>query len=630
MKPNFSFKYAEKEMNFAAMDGSVYELGDGVCVRVEANKHDKFDAVEWVLYFENNGEKNSEIFSDIWDSNTLLPLAFREAPKNGHRPTEGDACVVTMNGTVDGVYYWENDKKSATEYAMTNEYLDKTRKKTKSFANIGGRSSDGYMPFFDATALGAGYIVAIGWTGDWKTEFQKVDEGIVLRSGLKETKFYLLPGEKLRTSSTLVMKYGSDEDKYNKFRALIRDHFSHKACTNAARDGIMACEFWGGLPSEEMKKRLAELKAHDIKFEDIWLDAGWYGNCTKCDEPFTGDWSEHTGEWEINKRVHPGELLDVSEAAKAAGANLMLWFEPERAIKGTKIVEEHPEWFITLDGVGSKILNYGNADAYNYIKNLLIDYIGKLEMSTYRQDFNVPLTEYFRKNDEENRRGVSEIKHITGMYRLWDEILSAFPHLLIDNCSSGGRRIDIETLKRSIPFFRSDYQCNFNENSDVLQSHNANISKYLPYNGCTSKTKGDVYAVRSSYSSSWGGAFYNAIFQTMSEEDFAWAKKITDEYASIRRYLSRNFYNHASDSFDATSWSVFQYHDPDSDSGIVMAFRRSNSPFDRVRIRLGGVAAGCCCTAKNFDTEEIISFTDEFEIVLPEKRSSVIFKYKVN
>ena len=39
--------------------------------------------------------------------------------------------------------------------------------------------------------------------------------------------------------------------------------------------------------------------------------------------------------------------------------------------------------------------------------------------------------------------------------------------------AGGGRRIDIETLRRSIPFFRSDYQCGFNANADVLQAHNA-------------------------------------------------------------------------------------------------------------------------------------------------------------
>ena len=156
-----------------------------------------------------------------------------------------------------------------------------------------------------------------------------------------------MPGEKLRTSSVLIMKYGKGEDKYNKFRKLIKNHFSHKSCTKVERDGLMACELWGGLTSEEMKKRLCELKKYDIKFEDIWLDAGWYGNCTKCDEAFSGDWSKHTGKWVVNKRVHPEELTDVAACAKAVGANLMLWFEPERAVRGTPVTEQHPEWFLT-------------------------------------------------------------------------------------------------------------------------------------------------------------------------------------------------------------------------------------------------------------------------------------------
>jgi alpha-galactosidase len=216
-----------------------------------------------------------------------------------------------------------------------------------------------------------------------------------------------------------------------------------------------------------------------------------------------------------------------------------------------------------------------------------------------------------------------------GMYRLWDDLLAEFPFLLIDNCSSGGRRIDIETLKRSIPFFRSDYQCNFNENPEVLQTHNSNIQKYLPYNGCTSKTKNDTYAIRSSYSSSWGGAFYNAIFQSMDEDSFAWAKKITDEYRRIRRYFSMDFYNHGSSRFDDTSWTVWQYHDEEAQSGIVMAFRRSESPFEQMKVELKGLLCGKTYTVLNLDDGTSMDIANSIEITLPQKRSSVIFEYKL-
>ena len=326
------------------------------------------------MYFENKSDKKSGIFSDISDCDTLLPLSIPQGKRPGYMPKSGDACVITMNGMVDGRYYWENDKVSASEYGFNYEYLDKVPNKTKSYANIGGRSSEGTMPFFDVTALDNGYIAAIGWTGDWKAEFSKQDNGIQIKTGLKETKFYLKPGEKFRTSSILIMKYHSNEDKYNKFRNLIRNHFSHKSCTNATREGLMAFELWGGLTSEEMKKRINELKKHDIKFEDVWIDAGWYGECTKCDDAFSGDWSVHTGEWDVNKRVHPCELEDVMNIANDAGMNIMLWLEPERAIAGTKTEEKHPDWFLSYGNNMSKLLNYGNEDALAYVcDNILIN-----------------------------------------------------------------------------------------------------------------------------------------------------------------------------------------------------------------------------------------------------------------
>jgi len=528
MKADFSFNYEDKRITVKDFDSDmIYEPEKGVIVTLSENKYSEYDATECVLYFENKSDKNSGIFSDIQDSNMVLPLEIPPRNRKGYAPEKHNVKVTTMTGAIDGSLYVTNDKMSATEFEFNEVYLDWAWEGNGKIevSCFDGRSSDRVMPFFDVTANDKGYIAAIGWTGDWKAEFSVQESGVLMKTSLKETCFYLKSGEKIRTSSVLVMEYSEDEDKYNKFRALIKNHFSHKSNTSAERDGLLAFELWGGLTSDEMIKRINELKKYDIKFEDIWIDAGWYGNCENCDDPFSGDWGAHTGEWEVNERVHPDKLKKVSECAKEAGMNLMLWLEPERAIKGTKLTIDHPEWFLTSPGRGHQILNYGNDEAFEYVCNLISDYVKELDMSCYRQDFNVGLTEFFKENDEENRRGITEIKHIMGMYRMWDYLLEKHPKILIDNCSSGGRRIDIETLKRSIPFFRTDYQCNFNSNPEVLQVHNSNISQYLPFNGCTNKTKSDTYAIRSSYSSSWGGAFYNAIFQTMDEEDFLWAKK---------------------------------------------------------------------------------------------------------
>ena len=234
----------------------------------------------------------------------------------------------------------------------------------------------------------------------------------------------------------------------------------------------------------------------------------------------------------------------------------------------------------------------------------------------------------FADNDEENRKGINEIKHIMGMYALWDKLLEKYPKLNIDNCASGGRRFDIETLRRSCLFFRSDYQCLFNENPLVLQCHNAGSECYFPYNGCTSKTKSDDYAIRSSYAANWGTACYNTIYQEMDEEDFAWLKKTVDEYRKIRKYLSCDFYNHGSSEFDESAWAIWQYHDAESDSGIVMAFRRCESPFDTVKLTLKGTKQDEKYIYENLDNGLVFKGENQLVIELANKRSSTIFEYR--
>ncbi len=45
------------------------------------------------------------------------------------------------------------------------------------------------------------------------------------------------------------------------------------------------------------------------------------------------------------------------------------------------------------------------------------------------------------------------------MRRSPSRLLKAHPHLLIDNCASGGRRIDLETCSRAVHLWHSDNTC---------------------------------------------------------------------------------------------------------------------------------------------------------------------------
>ncbi len=612
---DFKFNYDKKEYTLKDFKGNKLNI-DNLLVTLEIKEYDEFSAKEWLLYFENIGEENTGIISDICDCNCIIRLPQIESTTTAYIPPKNSRSVFTMTGMVDGYTYTENDALSATEFSRHQEFLRKDQK--KSFENLGARSSDVMMPFFDVCADETGTMVAVGWTGSWKADFTECDEGVLVTTGLSKTHFYLKKGEKIRTSSILFMNYEKGEDRFNKFRKLLYKYYSHVK-TNEP-EGLCAYELWGGLPTEEMLKRIARFKKHNVRFEQTWIDAGWYGQCNECIDPFTGDWSSHTGEWDVNLKVHPNGLMDVAEAAKEIGAPFMFWMEPERACPDVPIVKEHPEWFLSSDENNNFILYYGVEEAYRYVFDLISSYVEKFNMACYRQDFNVKLTDYFEKNDEENRRGITEIKHIMGVYRLFDELHEKYPGLLIDNCSSGGRRIDIEMLKRAIVFFRSDYQCEFNLTAEVLQVHNSGAQKYFPLLGCTTKMF-DKYSIRSAYSSSFGGAFYNAYFQNMTDEELNEVAGYIEEYKSIRKFFSKCFYNLASDVLDMTSWTVWRFHDEENDEGIIMAFRRESSPFDSFNVDLEKEYV-----IKNLDTGEIKK-TRTLNIVLTEKRSSVIFKY---
>ena len=616
-QPAFSFKYGDR----AVAGGESVQVDSRLNVTVETKSYPQYDAVEWVLWFENPSSERSEVLSEIRDGDFLVALPPAPPKFVGDISVPGDRAVVTMNGCVPGLDYSVSDLRSAGEFAAKVRYFHPRCRKDFEVANAGALPSVGEMPFFEVTQGGQGAVIALGWTGGWKAKFKDGADGVRVEAGLARARFYLEPGERLRTSRVLVMNYAKGEDSGNKFRRLLRSHFSHVASRPGVREGLLAYELWGGLTSEEMIRRVKTLKAKGLAYEDLWIDAGWYGRATKCDDAYTGNWWPWAGDWKPNPRIHPRGLEDVRDAAKDAGMGIMLWLEPERVGKITDFAKDHPDLL-----VGS-LLHYGNEQARNLVRDMLDDFAGRLNFSCYRQDFNFDPAGIFRENDAKDREGITEIRHVTGMYRMWDELLERRPKLLIDNCSGGGRRIDIETLRRAIPFFRSDYQCGFNANADVLQAHNAGLSRLLPYNGCTVKLS-DEYSLRSAYSSSHGVAYWNAIFQNEAKVDWAAAKKCCDEYRRIRKYFPYDFYNHGSAGLDDTAWAIWQYHDPAANEGVVMAFRRVASPSDRVAIHLRGLSTSSAVEVENLDTGVKTSVRGDLQIVLPKRRMSTVLLYR--
>ena len=281
-------------------------------------------------------------------------------------------------------------------------------------------------------------------------------------------------GERFRTSSFVIMEYDGDfSDGQNKWRRLVKSHFSLIGREGRPDSAPFCAGIWGGMNTSSALERIETIKREQLPFEYIWMDAGWYGGDEVGASPdeYEGDWYRHTGDWRTNA-AHPDGLLDVARAIHDAGMKFLLWFEPERVLSDVPIAKEHPEYLIKspYDGDMNNLLDLGRDDAWQYCFDTISSHIERLGLDCYRQDFNFEPLGFWRSKDEPDRRGITEIKHINGLYRLWDALLERFPHLIIDNCASGGRRIDIETLRRSIPLWRNDAECPANYYTELNQS----------------------------------------------------------------------------------------------------------------------------------------------------------------
>ncbi len=615
---------------------TVYLFEDGLKITNIARKYGSFGAYEWVNWFENIGDHPTKMISDLCDCDCDFQLEHAQAKK----------WEVWMADKADytQIYAPHGSDWSGKEFVCdlgaygidgySNMLL---AGETRSYKTSGGRSSEAQAPFFNIHYRGKGIITAIGWTGQWNCDILRKTESVQIKSKIEHTHFYLYPGEKFRTASVVVMPYtGSVIESQNQWRRLVKEQFS--IIGQPGREEIVpfCIDMWGSVRTKDILERIDLIKKNKVPIEYLWIDAGWYGTSTQeSHDAFDGDWGEYTGDWRVNLNSHPDGFREVAAALEDAGLKFMLWFEPERVKERTPIFQEHPEWILSYPEGDNYLLNLGNEQAWRYCFDILSDLIEKLNIRCYRQDFNMDPLIYWLHNDEPDRRGITEIKHINGLYRLWDALLERFPYLTIDNCASGGRRIDIETLRRSVPLWRSDAQCPANYPPEIAQIHNMSFSAWIPYSGTGTGREYDEYRIRSAYGGGLVLNYFNIEKNTpaIDAERLEWLKKYSMEYLRIRPYFYGDIYPLTTISEKEDIWSAVQFDRPAHDDGMIQVFKRAESPYKSASFLLGGIDPYSCYLFTDIDGEEFTITGQDlikkgFLVQIEEKRVAKIYIYK--
>ena len=141
---------------------------------------------------------------------------------------------------------------------------------------------------------------------------------------------------------------------------------------------------------------------------------------------------------------------------------------------------------------------------------------------------------YWRKNDAPDRQGITENLHVQNYLAYWDALRQRHPELIIDSCASGGRRNDLETMRRAIALHPTDY--NYGDLTSK-QAFHSSLFQWLPCYGSNTVPVDTVsaYAYRS------GHAMNMVLGYDMRRKDLDYAllRKLAARVAADRRLLLR-------------------------------------------------------------------------------------------
>jgi len=577
----------------------------GLTAKCEAIEYRDFPAVEWTVWARNNGSSDTPVLEDLQS----LDMTFR---------CDGEGQFI--------LHHYKGDYCAADSYEPYQLLLKPGS--SHSFVPVGGRPSNGAFPYYNVQMPGGGLIVAVGWPGQWATQFSRDEHGRPrIRVGQELTHFVLHPGEQVRTPLiALLFWQGQDRARsQNLWRRWMIAHNMPRPSGELPppiQAGNTSTQFHEMTRANEENQKLFidRYKSEGIELDYWWMDAGWY--------PCDGQWPK-VGTWEPDKERFPRGLRAISDHAHEQGVKILVWFEPERVAPGTWLYKQHPEWLLKASGSDQKLLDLGNSEALNWLTNHIDALLSEQGVDLYRQDFNIDPLPYWRETDRQDRQGITENHYVTGYLAYWDELRRRHPDMLIDSCASGGRRNDLETLRRAVPLHKTDYNY---ADLPVKQAFHHTLASWIPYFGAPVAPKDDVdtYVFRSAVCLSTIIG-YDVRRQDL---DYDLLRRLTSEWRQVAPYFYGDYYPLTSYSRSNEVWMAWQFDRPDLGEGIVQVFRRDHSPYDSARFRLGGLQASAAYTITGVDNERRKQMTgrqlmeEGLQVILKTQPDSAIICYR--
>ena len=553
-------------------------------------------AMEFRWVFENHGKQPTRSITDVFAIHLLIG--------------KSNVQLVRSSGGLTGPFTGEPPAFVVSQSAVTAPLT---------LSAAGGRSSNKDLPFFvlhDNTAA-EGLYFGVGWSGQWQADFRPdaITNRLRMTVGMPGMKLRLPVGERILSPSVLVGSYlGDSQTGSNALRRILYDHYV-ALLGNRKPLPPVSWNHWFTFEnriSEDMLKQQVDAAA-DLGLEYFCIDSGW----------FDGEFPCGVGNWTLDRKKFPQGLKPIGQYVASKGMKLGLWFEPSRAEPPTRLSREHPKW------VRGNQVAYDNPEACQWLFKMMCDFIDEGNVRWIRYDYNHDPLDTWNKNDTPDTQGLTQIRYLIGEYELFDRLRQRYPDLLIESCASGGRRIDLETIRRAHTFWKSDET----NNLIAARSQETGGNQFLP--GVLLNTNLPAWCQPTSFElhSLFAGPLGFATNWTkIDTEKRNRVRDAISQFKSLRHLLNEDYYPLFPQTVDLTQWVGWEFIDPKTQEGMAIAIRPSASAYMTAKVRLRGISREATYRMERFgDTNsQTLSGSDllsGFPVTLPED-GSVVFHFR--
>jgi alpha-galactosidase len=321
-----------------------------------------------------------------------------------------------------------------------------------SISNQGSWSTLGYLPMgaLENTETGETLFWQIEHNGSWHWEISDIARELnVLISGptfreghwskrlAKGESFTSVPATIGRVKGGLTCAL----QELNSVRRLIR--LPHP---DMEKMPVIFNDYMNCLMAEPTTERLLPVidAAAEVGCEYFVVDAGWFSTLQET-------WWTSVGEWkESPDRFPNGGFVKVMDHVRAKGMVPGLWLEMEVVGITSPVAKKFPDaWFFQRDGRrvidhGRYQLDYRNPEVRKHADGILDRVIRDYGVGYIKNDYNInagPGTDF-----KADALGDGLLEHNRAFLAWMDSVMERHPGLVVENCASGGMRMDYASL----------------------------------------------------------------------------------------------------------------------------------------------------------------------------------------